>query len=196
MGGFGGAIQCGGLPLRRTADQVTSLVRADWRVIATALGRTPDVGDAFGSLYPFGLVRIVELRSLPMEARRVLLRAKLNTADPSAVDLINRCGPVDGRALRVLATRVRARAALRTGKVDVDVAAATLRAGLRLGRNKHGPPRSPTQPRPCAAALAESSTSSRLVSYRVVASPGCSRPGRGTVEHREGSSTGGCRRQD
>ena len=129
-----------GLRLRKTADQVAALVRADWRVIATALGPTPDVDDAFGSLSDFGLVRIVELRSLPMEARRTLLRVELSTADPSAVDLINRCGPVDGRELRVLAARVRARGALDDGEVDVDVAAATLRAGLRVGSKKHGPP--------------------------------------------------------
>ncbi len=128
------------LRLRTTADQVAALVRAGWRVIATALGPTPDVDDAFGSLSGFGLVRIVELRSLPMEARRRLLHVELSTADPSAVDLINRCGPADGRELRVLAARVTARGALDAGEIDVDVAAATLRAGLRVGASKHGPP--------------------------------------------------------
>ncbi len=129
-----------GLGLRETAAQVASLVEVDWRVIGAVLGPSPEVTVEFGLLSDIGLVRIVELRSLRMKARRNLLGVVLSGADPAAVDLISRCGPGDGRALRVLAARIGARCRVTAGAVDVGAAAATLRGGLRLGANGPAPP--------------------------------------------------------
>lgn len=121
-----------------TAKSVLALVRAGWRVLATADGPSAAVDAAFAALTRSGKARLVELPALERPVREHIVSDALPGVDAAVVNLLARAGPGDGVALAVLAARTIARGALGGADVDLDAAAMALRRGQ--GVRTDGPP--------------------------------------------------------